>query len=100
MTCCKTRSTSCPDTHPTLYPTPVPGKPVVAPVFLDVTRCGTSGEGGIRTLGTVSCTPVFETGPIGRSGTSPWPPLLAPRRGPFTKADHIKSLVEQGPASK
>jgi hypothetical protein len=30
-----------------------------------------SGEGGIRTLGTLACTPVFETGPIGRSGTSP-----------------------------
>jgi site-specific DNA recombinase len=31
----------------------------------------TSGEGGIRTLGDVAATPVFETGPIGRSGTSP-----------------------------
>ena len=31
----------------------------------------TSGEGGIRTLGELSPTPVFETGPIGRSGTSP-----------------------------
>ena len=30
-----------------------------------------SGEGGIRTLGTLASTPVFETGPIGRSGTSP-----------------------------
>ena len=30
-----------------------------------------SGEGGIRTLGDVSATPVFETGPFGRSGTSP-----------------------------
>src|SRR5436190_8628180 len=30
-----------------------------------------SGEGGIRTLGRISPTPVFETGPIGRSGTSP-----------------------------
>src|SRR5579875_433317 len=30
-----------------------------------------SGEGGIRTLGDVAVTPVFETGPIGRSGTSP-----------------------------
>ena len=30
-----------------------------------------SGEGGIRTLGRVAPTPVFETGPIGRSGTSP-----------------------------
>ena len=29
-----------------------------------------SGEGGIRTLGTLACTPVFETGPIGHSGTS------------------------------
>ena len=29
------------------------------------------GEGGIRTLGPVARTPVFETGPIGRSGTSP-----------------------------
>ena len=30
-----------------------------------------SGEGGIRTLGRISPTPVFETGPIGHSGTSP-----------------------------
>ena len=30
-----------------------------------------SGEGGIRTLGEIAPTPVFETGPIGRSGTSP-----------------------------
>ena len=32
-----------------------------------------NGEGGIRTLGGASATPVFETGPIGRSGTSPIP---------------------------
>src|SRR5262249_44687871 len=30
-----------------------------------------SGEGGIRTPGDIAATPVFETGPIGRSGTSP-----------------------------
>ena len=30
-----------------------------------------SGEGGIRTLGDIATTPVFETGPIGHSGTSP-----------------------------
>jgi hypothetical protein len=30
-----------------------------------------SGEGGIRTLGTVARTPVFETGPFNHSGTSP-----------------------------
>ncbi len=30
-----------------------------------------SGEGGIRTLGELAPTPVFETGPIGHSGTSP-----------------------------
>ncbi len=30
-----------------------------------------SGEGGIRTLGDVAATSVFETDPIGRSGTSP-----------------------------
>ena len=36
-----------------------------------------SGEGGIRTLGSISATPVFETGPIGHSGTSP------NRRKPF-----------------
>src|SRR5262245_12427030 len=30
-----------------------------------------SGEGGIRTLGSIAATPVFETGPIGHSGTSP-----------------------------
>ena len=31
----------------------------------------TSGEGGIRTLGRLAPTPVFETGTIGRSVTSP-----------------------------
>jgi site-specific DNA recombinase len=37
-----------------------------------------SGEGGIRTLGTVARTSVFETDPIGHSGTSPerWTPKL------------------------
>ncbi len=29
------------------------------------------GEGEIRTHGTLAGTPVFETGPIGHSGTSP-----------------------------
>src|SRR6516164_7776471 len=33
---------------------------------------GQSGEGGIRTLGDLATTPVFETGPIGHSGTSPY----------------------------
>jgi hypothetical protein len=33
--------------------------------------CESSGEGGIRTPGTREGTPVFETGPFGRSGTSP-----------------------------
>lgn len=32
---------------------------------------GWSGEGGIRTPGTVTGTPVFETGTFGRSVTSP-----------------------------
>lgn len=32
--------------------------------------CG--GEGGIRTLGTIARTTVFETAPFDRSGTSPW----------------------------
>ena len=43
----------------------------------------TSGEGGIRTLGDVAATPVFETGPIGHSGTSPkteYAPMIARRR--------------------
>ena len=30
-----------------------------------------SGEAGIRTLGTLTGTPVFKTGAIGRSATSP-----------------------------
>ena len=34
------------------------------------------GEGGIRTLGRLASTPVFETGPFGRSGTSPARPHL------------------------
>lgn len=36
-----------------------------------VSAKGLSGEGGIRTLGKLAPTPVFETGPFGRSGTSP-----------------------------
>ena len=36
-----------------------------------------NGEGGIRTLGRIAPTPVFETGPFGRSGTSPSPGLAA-----------------------
>ena len=39
--------------------------------FCLVVKVKKSGEGGIRTLGDVAATPVFETGPIGRSGTSP-----------------------------
>ncbi len=38
---------------------------IMNPAILD------NGEGGIRTHGTLACTPVFETGPIGHSGTSP-----------------------------
>ncbi len=34
--------------------------------------CEKNGEGGIRTLGRIAPTPVFETGPFGRSGTSPY----------------------------
>ena len=46
-----------------------------------------SGEGGIRTLGDIAATPVFETGPIGHSGTSPTlddsaSPVTSLRRSP------------------
>ncbi|GBR32317.1 hypothetical protein AA0475_2102 [Acetobacter peroxydans] len=34
------------------------------------------GEGGIRTLGTIARTTVFETAPFDRSGTSPWVGLI------------------------
>jgi hypothetical protein len=37
----------------------------------EIGRIEKSGEGGIRTLGRLSPSPVFETGPIGHSGTSP-----------------------------
>lgn len=39
----------------------------------DVTKTPSlqSGEAGIRTLGTLTGTPVFKTGAIGRSATSP-----------------------------
>ena len=37
----------------------------------DVSSVITNGEGGIRTHGDASATPVFETGPFSRSGTSP-----------------------------
>ena len=36
-----------------------------------MTACTASGEGGIRTLGTLAGTLVFETSTIGRSVTSP-----------------------------
>ena len=42
------------------------------------------GEGGIRTHGDHTATPVFETGPFDHSGTSPqstWP-LAEPRKTP------------------
>ena len=39
---------------------------------------GTGGEGGIRTLGTLAGTTVFETAPIDRSGTSPSHPGTLP----------------------
>ena len=37
------------------------------------------GEGGIRTHGTLARTTVFETAPIGHSGTSPWRALIGTR---------------------
>src|SRR5207245_4709249 len=40
-------------------------------ILLPSVRLYSSGEGGIRTLGRASPSPVFETGPIGHSGTSP-----------------------------
>ena len=43
----------------------------VSRVCSHTTHQNPSGEGGIRTLGRVNPTPVFETGPFGRSGTSP-----------------------------
>jgi hypothetical protein len=49
------------------------GIPVLPdPVSIRVRHLGRSGgEGGIRTHGTRKGTPVFETGPIDHSGTSP-----------------------------
>src|SRR5512135_3871369 len=46
---------------------PLNTKPLL--VFSILVRIG--GEGGIRTHGRVAPTPVFETGPFDRSGTSP-----------------------------
>src|SRR5271168_1963294 len=40
---------------------------------------GAGGEGGIRTHGTLARTTVFETAPIGHSGTSPWRALIRSR---------------------
>jgi hypothetical protein len=50
------------------------------------------GEGGIRTLGTVSRTTVFETATIDRSATSPWGAALM--RGRMGDAK-IKFLAEK-----
>jgi hypothetical protein len=58
---------------------------------------GKNGEGGIRTLGDVAATPVFETGPIGRSGTSP-EELLSD--GAVCSLRPIKSLVAKHARSK
>jgi hypothetical protein len=58
---------------------------------------GKNGEGGIRTLGDVAATPVFETGPIGRSGTSP-EELLSDGAGCSLRP--IKSLVAKHARSK
>jgi hypothetical protein len=73
-------------------------------------RAFSSGEGGIRTLGALACTPVFETGPIGRSGTSPGnvrPPILGKaarsnnRYGalPFMRCAAAKRLHPPHPAA-
>src|SRR5262245_34716651 len=59
--------------HPTLYTTLALTRPAIQHTQRDVSRCVASGEGGIRTLGRLAPTPVFETGPIGHSGTSPKP---------------------------
>ncbi len=40
---------------------------------------GAGGEGGIRTLGTLAGTTVFETAPIDRSGTSPLCATIVPK---------------------
>src|SRR5262245_5606165 len=52
---------------------------------------GSDGEGGIRTLGNLAATPVFETGPIDHSGTSPGTPIL--RAGPITDNSRGHSLA-------
>ncbi len=38
---------------------------------IQINILSSGGEGGIRTLGTLACTTVFETAPFDRSGTSP-----------------------------
>ena len=50
---------------------------------LDVVELPIGGGAGIRTLGGVSPTTVFETVPISRSGTPPWHPLIPVNRGLF-----------------
>ena len=46
-------------------------------------RCG--GEGGIRTHGTASCTPDFESGPFDHSGTSPRRDAILQAKTTFSK---------------
>ena len=50
------------------------------------------GEGGIRTLGTVACTTVFETVPIDHSGTSP--KLIEPNLDNLTSGALFSELRE------
>ncbi len=52
--------------------------------------CSSSGEGEIRTRGEVTPTPVFKTGAIGHSATSPGVPTVAARAG-FRGADPAPS---------
>src|SRR5438067_151464 len=56
------------------------------------------GEGGIRTLGTIARTPVFETGPIDHSGTSPGGPTNTTlATGPGPNKPRPESAVSASP---
>ncbi len=57
------------------------------------------GEGGIRTHGTIAGTPVFETGPIDHSGTSPQRATLESRARNLTDAQANRNVRTPHPLS-
>ena len=54
------------------FPDKTKPKTVLYGTILGLFIVKAGGETGIRTLGTIACTTVFETVPFDHSGISPW----------------------------